>query len=105
MDDTEDTIVVLLGTMEALDVENNLLHETVDVLQETMDLLQGTVDVLANTVKALQNTTNEVETNLQGNYLRGATGTSLGRERQHKRRRQQHLFRFSENNYEIRENI
>ena len=75
VEDTEDTIVVLLARMESLESANNLLQETVDLLHGTVEALQETVDVLNNTVIALQstdNTTNdrlhEIEIDLQGNY-------------------------------------
>ena len=55
MDDTGDTMVVLLARMEALEAENSLLHETVDILQQTVDVLGNTVIVLQNT----DNTTND----------------------------------------------
>ena len=76
VDDTEDTIVVLLARMEESEDENNILQETVDVLLETMGVLQGTVDELNDTIIALQITDNatndrlqEVETDLQGDCI------------------------------------
>ena len=66
MDDTGDTMVVLLARMEALESENSLLHESMEALQET-------VDVLNTTVLSLQNTTNdrlqEIEIDLQGKFV------------------------------------
>ena len=59
VEDTEDTIVILLARVEALEAANSLLQETDDVLSDTVTALQNT-----------DNTTNErlqeVETDLQG---------------------------------------
>ena len=67
MDDAGDTIVVLLARMEALEAENSLLHETVDILQQTVEVLNNTVMALQNTDNTTNDRLQEIEIDLQGN--------------------------------------